>query len=85
MPSISDNIKQFFAELTTDTEVDRVIEYVIREMHKGRLLTEVVKDPYVRNRMNQEKVEEVFSNTEVMAALESEIRQTLTRLELDFS
>lgn len=85
MASISDSIKKFFTEITVDTEIDRVIEYVIREVNKGRRLTEVVEDPYVRNRLNEEKREEVFSDTEVMAALEREIRQTMTRAELDFS
>lgn len=84
MPSINDRIKQFFAELTTDAEQERVIEYVIRELRKGRRLTEAVEDPFVRNRMNDEKRAQVFENPEIMDALEAEIRESMTRPDIDF-
>jgi hypothetical protein len=82
--SINERINQFFADITTDAEQERVIEYVIREVHKGRRLMEVIEDPYVRNRMNNERRAEVFENPEVIEALEAEIRQTLTPPELGF-
>jgi len=82
--SINDRIKQFFDDITTDADQERVIEYVIREVHKGRRLMEVVEDPYVRNRMNDEKRSEVFESPEVIEALEAEIRETMTPPELGF-
>ena len=84
MPSINDRIKQFFDELTTDAEQERVIEYVIRELRKGRRLTEAVEDPFVRNRMNEEKRAQVFENPEIMDALEAEIRESMARPDIDF-
>jgi len=62
-----------------------VIEYVIREVHNGRRLMEVIDDPYVRNRLNEQKRIEVFENPEVVDALEEEIRQSMTPPELGFS
>ena len=84
MPSINDRVKQFFVDITTDAESERVIEYVIREVHKGRRLMEVIEDPYVRNRMNDDRRAEVFESPEVIDALEAEIRQTMTPPELGF-
>ena len=46
---------------------------------------EVVEDPYVRNRLNDEKRVEVFENPEVIEALEQEIRESMTPPELGFS
>ena len=40
--SINERMKQFFAELTTDPVEERVIEYVIREVHAGRSLMDRV-------------------------------------------
>ena len=34
--SINDRLKQFFEDLTTDPVEERVVEYVIREVHNGR-------------------------------------------------
>lgn len=84
MPSFSERVNQFFADITTDAEQERVIEYVIREVHKGRRLMEVIDDPYVRNRMNDDRRAEVFESPEVIEALEAEIRQTMTPPELGF-
>ena len=85
MASINQRIKEFFEDITTDAEQERVVEYVIREMHKGRRLMEVVEDPYVRNRMNEDRRAEVFANTDIIDALEQEIRETMTGPELGFS
>jgi xanthine/CO dehydrogenase XdhC/CoxF family maturation factor len=84
VPSFSERVNQFFADITTDAEQERVIEYVIREVHKGRRLMEVIDDPYVRNRMNDDRRAEVFESPEVIEALEAEIRQTMTPPELGF-
>ena len=84
MPSINDRIQQFFDDITTDAEQERVIEYVVREVHKGRRLMEVIDDPYVRNRMNDDRRAEVFENPEIIEALDAEIRESLTPPELGF-
>jgi len=83
--TVNDRIKMFFQDMATDVVEERVIEYVIREVHNGRRLMEVIDDPYVRNRLNEQKRIEVFENPEVVDALEEEIRQSMTPPELGFS
>ena len=85
MPSINDRIREFVSDITTDVDQERVIDYVIREVHKGRRLMEVVDDPYVRNRLNEEKRAEIFENPEIVDALDQEIRKTMSAPDLDFS
>jgi len=74
---INESIRKFFDDMATDVVEERVVEYVIREVHNGRRLMEVVDDPYVRNRLNDEKRAEVFENPEVVEALEQEIRAAM--------
>jgi hypothetical protein len=76
--NINDRIKQFFSDVTSDVVEERVVEYVIREVHNGRRLMEVVDDPYVRNRLNEGKRAEIFENPGIVEALEQEIRQSMT-------
>lgn len=85
MASINDRIKEFFEDITTDAEQERVIEYVIREVHKGRRLMEIIEDPYVRNRLNDDRRAQVLENPEIIDALDKEIRQSMTPPELGFS
>jgi hypothetical protein len=83
--SINERMKQFFADITSDPVEDRVIEYVIREVHNGRRLMEVMEDPYVRNRLSDAKRSEVLENTEVIEALEAEIQSAFRAPDIGFS
>ena len=83
--SINERIKKFFADVANDPIEDRVVEYVIREVHNGRHLMEVVKDPFVKNRLNDEKAQAIFQNPEVIDALEDEIHNSMSAPDIGFS
>jgi hypothetical protein len=82
--SITERIKQFIQDLATDPVEERVAEYVIREVHNGRRLMEVVEDSYVKNRLNQDKVQAILENPEVIDALEAEIHSSMTTPDTGF-
>jgi hypothetical protein len=83
--SINERIKQFFQDLATDPVEERVIEYVIREVHNGRRLMEVIEDPYVKNRLSEEKIQAVFENPEVIDAMEHEIQSAFQTPDIGFT
>jgi len=83
--TVNDRIKSFFEDMATDAIEERVVEYVVREVHKGRRLMEVIDDPYVRNRLNEAKRDEILENPEIVDALEQEIRLSMTPPEVGFS
>jgi hypothetical protein len=83
--SINERIKQFFEDLATDPVEERVVEYVVREVHNGRRLMEVIEDPFVKNRLSHEKVESILQNPEVVDALESEIHSAFQAPNIGFS
>lgn len=83
--SINERMKQFFADITSDPVEERVIEYVIREVHNGRRLMEVMNDPYVRNRLSDAKRDSVLENAEVIEALEEEIHSAFQAPDIGFS
>ncbi len=84
MPTLSEKLQKFMDELAIDAVEERVVEYVIREVHNGRGLGEVLKDPYVKNRLSDEKLSKVLETPEVMIALEEQIAATFKRKEIDF-
>lgn len=83
--SISDNLRDFLDDLATDAVEERVVEYVIREVHNGRKLTEALVDPYVKNRLSEERLERVLSNPEVVSALEEQIAASFQKHEFGFT
>lgn len=73
MSSVTDKIQAFLNELAIDVVEERVVEYVIREVHNGRRLTEALTDPYVKNRLSEERLAKVLESPEVVSALEEQI------------
>lgn len=84
MPTLSEKLQRFMDELATDAVEERVVEYVIREVQNGRKLTEALKDPYVKNRLSEEKLAKVLETPEVVAALEAQIAESFQRREIGF-
>jgi len=83
--TIADRVKAFLDELATDEAEERVLEYTIREVNGGRRLSEVLKDPFVRNRLSAERVDHVLENPEVLAALEEQISASFQKRDFGFS
>ncbi|MDY0340009.1 MAG: hypothetical protein RBS17_02185 [Coriobacteriia bacterium] len=76
MASVADKIHDFLNEISIDGVEERVVEYVIREVRGGRKLTDALSDPYVKNRLSEERLIKVLENPEVVGALETQIAES---------
>jgi hypothetical protein len=64
----------FFRNLfNRSSHVDRVAAYVIREHERGRSLSEVLNDPYVKNRTTPQERERLLDRPEVIRALGDDV------------
>lgn len=84
MSTLNDRLKAFIDELAEDPVEERVNEYIIREVHNGRPLTQVLDDPFVKNRLNEERVDSLLQNPEIIDAFEQEIKQSFKAPEIGF-
>ncbi|MBA2568445.1 MAG: hypothetical protein H0V11_03765 [Actinobacteria bacterium] len=67
-------IGDFFKNLfNRSTHVDRVASYVIREHERGRSLTEILDDPYVKNRTTPQERDRLLDRPEVIRALGDDV------------
>ena len=48
---------------------ERIAAYVIREHERGRALSEILEDPYIRNRCTQAELARLLDRPEVIHAL----------------
>lgn len=85
MPTLSEKLQHFMNDLATDAVEERVVEYVIREVQSGRKLSEALRDPYVKNRLSEEKLAKVLETPEVVAALEAQITESFRQREIGFA
>lgn len=76
---LSEIIAKFFEEMAMDVLEERVIQYIIRELKNGRKLQEILRDPYVTNRIPEERITDVLANKELIETLEKEIQKTFEK------
>jgi hypothetical protein len=54
---------------TRSSGEDRIAAYVIREHERGRPLTEILDDPYIKNRTTPQERDRLLDRPEVVRAL----------------
>ena len=79
-----DVIRKFLEELSEDIVEERVVKYIIREVHRDRSLKKVLDDPYVRNRLNEEEVTNVLERPEIIEAVEAELNRSFKQKDFKF-
>lgn len=84
MATVAERIQAFLNDMANDVIEERVVEYVIREVHNGRKLMDALKDPYVKNRLSEEKLAHVLENPSIALALEEQIAQSFKTREFGF-
>jgi hypothetical protein len=70
MARIGDFIRNLF---NRSDPLDRLANYVIREHERGRTLAEIMDDPYVRNRTNEQQRGRLLDNPAVVHAIGQDV------------
>ena len=73
---LAEIIARFFEEMSENVLEERVVQYIIRELKNRRKLSSILKDPYITNRIPEEKISKILANKEIIEALEQEIQKT---------
>jgi hypothetical protein len=78
-------IRRFLEELAKDPVEEIVVEYVIRELRNGRKLTEILNDSYVRNRLDQDRIDQMLAKPEVIEEVEHSVSKSFDTKDFGFS
>jgi len=67
---LKDFLRNPFSFLSSrSSQEERVAAYVIREHDRGRALSEILEDPYVRNRLTPQQRERLLDRPELIQAI----------------
>ncbi len=77
-------IKKFLDEASIDVLEERVIAYIVRELHNGRKIAAILNDPYVRNRVNEDRLNEILENSEILEAVQEELNKAFKEWDFKF-
>jgi hypothetical protein len=61
------------------------MNYIIREVHLGRKLSEVIQDAYVVNRVDQDQLNHLLENKEVIKSVEEELDRAFKQKDFKFN
>ncbi len=78
-------IQKFLEEMKLDVTEERVINYIVREVHQGRKLSAVIQDQYVKNRVGEEELGRILENKEIIEAVEKELSQAFEERDFKFA
>ncbi len=78
-------IQKFLEEMKLDVTEERVINYIVREVHQGRKLSVVIQDQYVSNRVGEEELGQILENKEIIEAVEKELNQAFEERDFKFA
>ncbi len=77
-------VRDFLESLSLDIVEERIINYIVREVRMGRKLSAVLQDPYIKNRLTQQQVDEILESPEVLDAIERELAQAFETKDFKF-
>jgi hypothetical protein len=81
MASLGAFLRNPFSFLFTgSSHEDRVAAYLTREHERGRSLSEILEDPYVRNRCTPQELDRLLERPELIRALGDDV-VTAARIE----
>lgn len=83
--TLSDAIQRYLEEMRLDISEERVMNYIVREVHLGRKLSAVVQDAYVENRVDKDQLGRLLENKEVIEAVEEELATAFERKDFKFA
>jgi len=72
------SLREFFRNpfsflFTRSQSEDRIAQYVIREHHRGRPLTEILEDNYVKNRCTPQQIQRLLDRPEIVHAIGDDV------------
>jgi hypothetical protein len=82
--SFADRLRILFEDMQVDPVEEIVIDYITRELKNGRRLNDILDDPYVRNRLSDERVAKIMDDPTIGEAVDQAVRESFAKREFGF-
>lgn len=68
-------IQNLFQDMGVEVAEERVLQFIVQEIHAGKSLDEAMHEPYVENNTTPEWRREVLERPEIIRAVEEEMEK----------
>lgn len=69
-------IQHLFQDMGVEVAEERVLQFIVQEIHAGKSLEEALHEPYVENNTTREWRREILDRPEIIRAVEEEMEKT---------
>lgn len=77
-------VRKLLEDVSLEVVEERVISYIVRELHHGRKISDILADPYVRNRVNEDRLNEILETPDILKAVEEELNRAFKTWDFEF-
>lgn len=69
-------IQRLFADMGVEVVEERMLRFIVQEIHNGKSLEEALNEPYVLNNTKPEWRKQILDRPEIVRAVEEEMEKT---------
>jgi gamma-glutamyltranspeptidase len=69
-------IQRLFADMGVEIVEERMLRFIVQEIHNGKSLQEALNEPYVLNNTKPEWRRQILDRPEIVHAVEEELEKT---------
>jgi hypothetical protein len=69
-------IQRLFADMGVEVVEERMLRFIVQEIHNGKSLEEAMNEPYVLNNTKPEWRRQILDRPEIVRAVEEEMEKT---------
>ena len=74
-PNVASAVQRLFESLGVEIVNERVLSFILQEIHDGKSLTEAMAEPYVLNNSTETWRREILERPELIKAVEEEVQK----------
>lgn len=78
--ALQDSVKHLVESLTKDTVSERVVQYVVDQLDNGKTITEILNNPYIKEKLTDTQRAAILSDPAIAQAELDEVKQVFARL-----
>jgi len=77
-------VRKALEEVSLNVMEERVIHYVVKELHAGRRLSSILQDAYVKNRVDEDRLNHILADPDILRAVDEELNKAFSEHDFKF-
>lgn len=77
---IADQFKSFVESFNDNNIEDTVVDYILKQIDEGKILSDILDSPFVKNRLNESQRDQILNNPDIAQATLEEVKEVFNTI-----